>query len=117
MEWIEPTTIKEAELKRAALAKDIRSIQVQLAAQTRSDPTTGIPLSRKEYENWRQKALRALNGKMTEITQVNAWLKANRSQNKVNYLKRLLREIYPHLRALPDLFPEDLLARIEKETR
>jgi hypothetical protein len=73
-EFALPTSLDEAEERRAQLTLDVQSIQAQLGDKQRTDEN-GKRLTSKEYWAWKKRAQHALNQRLNELRAVKQWIR------------------------------------------
>ena len=84
--YIEPTSVVEAEDRLRDLWIRSREIEAQLADHNRCDPATGERLSDEQYAAWHSKAVWAHKAMLVEQLQIKEWLREQRVRSAMQTL-------------------------------
>ena len=76
-DFVEPTSIEDAEERRCELIINIQEIQTQLGDKQRTDEQ-GARLDKRDYWEWKSKAQFALNKRLSALRLLKAWIHKNR---------------------------------------
>lgn len=78
-EYKTPTSLHEAESRRAQLTLDVQNIQAQLGDKQRVDEN-GQRLTSNEYWAWKKKAQRVLNQRLVELRMTKEWIRKTKKR-------------------------------------
>lgn len=73
--YSEPIDIHDAEWRASTLQTEIERIEGQLESAEGTEPSSGRPMSVKDYDDWKSRARDALYHKRMELGYVTAWIR------------------------------------------